>query len=150
GDAQIGAELRLLKDDGHPPRAGLGSVPRGEGGASELDGARVGGDGPRQDLHQGALAGAVLTEHRVDLARLGGERDPAPRPRGAEGILEARHPKQRPTGGRRARSAHFGGARSFSTSGDARFFWSTRVLPVSIAFSIGSPRSFFTIVVTPR
>ncbi|WP_305807093.1 hypothetical protein, partial [Stenotrophomonas sp. YIM B06876] len=45
--------------------------------AVEVHGALVGLDGAVDDLHQRGLAGAVLAQHGVDLARLHGQRDAA-------------------------------------------------------------------------
>ena len=64
---QVGAEVELLVDEGH---ALLPGVPRiGEDGprAGDFHLAPVRRDNAAQDLHQGALAGAILAHQHVHL-----------------------------------------------------------------------------------
>ncbi len=70
GDRQVGTENQLLMDDGD---AGTGRVARrmkGRRPAVDEDAAAIGAVHPGQDLAQRALAGAVLSQQGVALARL--------------------------------------------------------------------------------
>ena len=72
-DRQIGHESRVLEDGRKPDPRGLGGRADPHRFAVHRDGAAVGGDHPGEDLDERALAGAVRTEERVDLARLDDE-----------------------------------------------------------------------------
>ena len=66
---QIGAEVELLVDEGH---ALLSGVPRvGQDGpcAGDFQFAPIRRDDAAQDLHQGALSGAVLAHQHVHFSR---------------------------------------------------------------------------------
>ena len=66
----------MLVDHPIPRRDGVGRAGDGDRHAVEQDLAGIGGEQPVQDVHQGALAGAVLAEEGVDLARPDVEVDP--------------------------------------------------------------------------
>ena len=61
-------EVELLVDDGDAGPAGVERRGDGRTDAVDPDRARVGRVGPRQDLDEGALAGAVLAQEGQDLA----------------------------------------------------------------------------------
>src|SRR5581483_8515489 len=65
---------------------------RRESSSADLDRARVGLLEPRQDAHERRLAGSVLADERVELARLRGEADAAKhleRPEALPDLVEA-------------------------------------------------------------
>ena len=69
-NAEIRGEVQLLIDHGDPGAAGLERITRVERDAIEFDGSGVGGMGPAEHLHEGALAGPVLADQGVDVAGL--------------------------------------------------------------------------------
>ena len=75
GDGQVREEARLLVDDGDAEGAGVGGAVDLGRLAVERDRAAVGLVDAGQDLDQRALAGAVLADQGVDLARDEVERD---------------------------------------------------------------------------
>ena len=68
-DGQIVEEIEFLVDEGDTGRHRLGNGQRRMRHAVDFDGAAVGVDHPAEDLHQGRLAGAVLSDEADDLAR---------------------------------------------------------------------------------
>ena len=89
GDGQLGEQRGLLVDRGHaqaPRQQGIRAVERQAG---DGDGTGVRTMGPRHDLDQRALAGAVLAHERVHLARAHVEIDAAERADGAERLGDA-------------------------------------------------------------
>ena len=69
GDGHLGDEVQLLVDDPDTGILGLARARERHGAAVEDDLALVVGDRAGEDLHQRALARAVLAAERVDLAR---------------------------------------------------------------------------------
>ena len=67
GDRPLREEVELLVDDAHPPLLRLPRVAEADLLAVEEDRPRVGLIGADEDLHQGALAGAVLADDGMDL-----------------------------------------------------------------------------------
>ena len=94
GDRQPGNNEQLLGDRGDPhDRASRGE--RNEGLAVDDDLAGVGSDGPGDDLAEGGLARAVLTDDRVDgtLSRLTDTPSSAWTPRALADLAEPdKHP----------------------------------------------------------
>src|SRR5262249_5371540 len=116
---------------------------------AEVRRAGVGRDRARQDLHQGALAGAVLTEQRVDLTL------PDRQIRSCEGryLAEAlRHPLHGQQDGEIAQFSHAArsGERSAWILGSAIVSRVATCTPVSMRFSTGLPSSAATSAPTPR
>ena len=72
-DGQVGDQRQLLEHGGDAAFARLVGVGGAKLLAVDQDGAAVVADRAGQDLDEGALAGAVLAEQRVDLAGAGGE-----------------------------------------------------------------------------
>ena len=92
---RCGRQGQLLVDHRH---AAASASPRAAGGvrlAVQRHRARVGPVGPAEDLHQRALARAVLADQRADLARADGERDAVERPGRAERLADAVHLQKR-------------------------------------------------------
>ena len=69
GDGQDRDEHEVLVDHADPARDGIGRTEDVDRLAVEQDLALVGHRQPVEDVHQRGLAGAVLAEQRVDLAR---------------------------------------------------------------------------------
>ena len=69
-DRQVGRQRQLLIDHGHAARQGLARAARRVGLARERHRARVGPIRAAEDLHQRALARAVLADQGADLARV--------------------------------------------------------------------------------
>ena len=118
------------------------------GAARELQLAGVGGNRAAQDLHQRALAGAILADQGQHLAAAGCQRNAAQSLRGAEALADLRHPQQRVLHGRsvlfdgsrrfRVRSADqsaCSGSSSFLISGSFMFSGVASASPVAIRFS---------------
>ena len=85
------------------------------GQAPEGHRPRIGPVGAAQDLHQRALARAVLAEQGQDLARLQLERDPVEGPAGPEALGDVAHRQQRAAHGRLASIPAPSSARSIPT-----------------------------------
>ena len=76
GRGEVGDEVELLVDGADAEVLGAPRRPDLDLAAGDLDGARVAGGGPGEDAHEGGLAGPVLAEQDVDLARRGGRSRP--------------------------------------------------------------------------
>ena len=75
GDGQDGHEHEVLVDHADPAVDRVGRTRDLDRFAVEQDLALVGFGQPVEDVHQGGLAGTVLTEQGVDLARAHGKVD---------------------------------------------------------------------------
>ena len=73
GDRELGNQVELLVDDPDAGVFGLARAREPDRPAVEMDLAFKIGDGPGQDLHERALARAVLAANGVDLAGARGE-----------------------------------------------------------------------------
>ncbi len=95
GDRPLGEEVELLVDDAHPPLLRLAGVAEADLFAVEEDRPRVGLIGADEDLHQGALAGAVLADDGMDLTGHDVEIDRIEDRHAEEALGDAAHLKQR-------------------------------------------------------
>ena len=101
GDDFTGAQDRAIEtvavsdDHLHARAPCLQRAPRAVRGAVQLHLPRVGRRGPREDAHQGALAGAVLTDERAHLAGSHLQIHPVQGDGGPEGLPDAAHPEAR-------------------------------------------------------
>ncbi len=86
---KMGGEVEFLVDHGDAGAACVHGVLGLEVEAVEVDGAGVGGMGAGEDLHEGALAGAVFADQGVNLAGLDGEVDATKGLGGAESLADA-------------------------------------------------------------
>jgi hypothetical protein len=93
GDGPVGEEVELLVDDRDAVVLGVERVVQLDRLAVDGDRARVGAVHAGEDLHQGRLAGAVLADDRVDLARGAGEVDAVQDGDAVEGLDDAGHPQ---------------------------------------------------------
>ncbi len=89
-DVQVRDQRRLLVDGDEAAAARLGRRVDDALAAAHGDRAAVGPDGARQDLDEGALAGAVGAHERVDLARAHGQGRGLQRDDRAVGLRDAR------------------------------------------------------------
>ena len=93
--AQGSGQAALLEDHGHAGLLGGPGIVKMHLPAGHANGAFVGSEHARQDVHQGALAGAVLAEQGVDFAVAHVEIDPAEGPHAGEGLGDAPRLQQR-------------------------------------------------------
>ncbi len=89
GDAEVRDQGELLVDRAHPLVERLARRGQVDGAAADRDGPLVRAVDPRQHLHDGGLAGAVLPDEGVHLARRHGERGAADGVHGAEALVHA-------------------------------------------------------------
>src|ERR1019366_5722675 len=164
GDVEVRAERELLVDHGEAAGARVGRAARRPGGAVEGHGAAVGRLYAGEDLHQRALAGAVLPEDGVHLARSRLELDPAQRDGRAErlaevGQLDARcaHRQQCSLARAHADGVDYSPSHALRSgftrarpSGVSRLSFVTSVGPVSMRFSTPSPWMCATMFFTAR
>ncbi len=75
GDGEDGHQHEVLVDHAYPGVQGVARVVERDDFAVDEDLALVGPQEPVEDVHQRRLAGSVLAEQGVDLARLNGEVD---------------------------------------------------------------------------
>ncbi len=106
---ELGDEVELLVDRADPGVLGLARRPDVYLPALEEDHPPVGPVDPGQDLDQGGLAGPVLSDEHVDLARAQVEVHIPKRHDPREGLRDAPHLQERgrpPSGHRRASVPH--------------------------------------------
>ena len=90
-------ELWLLVDDADPGGARLTWASGAEGGAVQSHRGCIRAQGTCQNAHEGALAGAVFTQHGVHLARCRFELDPVQCLSRAERLTQSPHRESRHT-----------------------------------------------------
>ncbi len=152
-DRHVRGQGELLVDHGHASAQAVEGGGRGVGTPVELHPAGVGGQGAAEDLHQGALAGAVLADEGVDLAPAELEADAVKGPGRAEALAHPGHAEDggcRGSGGHQSSIRERSGERRVRISGASMFSSVARTTPVSMTFSTVSPRRWATIVLTPR
>jgi len=71
GHGEVGSEGQFLIDHRDTPAARLGGIERSEGVPAQGHPAGVGSESPRENLHQGALAGSILADEGANLAGRG-------------------------------------------------------------------------------
>src|SRR5581483_11423434 len=87
GNRELGQQIKFLIDNADTQLPGLLGRQTAVRGSVQLDGSRVGQVRPGDDFDQGAFAGAVLSDQRVNLARHEVKRDPRQRMDPAERLL---------------------------------------------------------------
>ena len=70
GDGEVAEEVEFLMDEGDPVGGRVGRAPRGVGQPGQAHLAAVRTDDAADDIHQRALAGAVLSDQAEDASRL--------------------------------------------------------------------------------
>ena len=83
-DVQVLGQIEFLVDEGDAQPEGFFDGPQGRWNPVDPDLARVGGLHPGEDLHQGALAGPVLTDDGHDFAPAHGQAHALERPHAGE------------------------------------------------------------------
>ena len=119
-DVEVGDERRFLVDGDEAAAARLAGRMDDPLAAPDGDRAAVGPDGPGQDLDEGALAGAIRTHERVDLARPHGQRRRLERDDRAIGLRDVRRLEQKVGGREGHRSRHGGDSRGMPRCGIPR------------------------------
>ena len=95
GDREVRAEVHLLVDRAHPGALRLERMRELDARPVELDLAGIREVHAGQDLHERALAGAVLAHQRVDLTREQSEVDRVQRLRVTEPLVDGTHLENR-------------------------------------------------------
>ena len=151
GDGQVRRQRQLLVDHRHARAARVQRLGRRVRPRRRASSPRVGLQRAREDLHERALAGAVLAEQRVHLARARptGRRRPAPAWRRSASSRRASRARGR---GRCYSFSHFlkSGLSSACASGVPIVARVISVAPVSIRLSTGRPARWSTIALTAR
>ncbi len=105
-DGEVREERRLLVDHGDPGVPGIGRPREHQLGAVDEHAAGVGCVHAGEDLDEGRLAGAVLADESVRLARVEIDRDVVERPDRPEALRSVLdREERRPLGGRAAAGA---------------------------------------------
>ena len=133
GHRQVREERQLLVDERDPARARVARRARGVGLAVDVQRPAVRAQQARHDREQRALAGSVLAEQGMDLARLHLERGARQRDGGAEALVDAGDPEDR----RHSPGARYwssGGLMSVCISGASTLAGVTTETPVSMSF----------------
>ena len=167
-DGEVGRERQFLLDHRDAGVPCLTWIVRRVRTAANRHDAGIWPERARQDGHQRALAGAVLTDEAADLARRNrqihaSQRDGGPKPLGHAAHDESGGLRPRPStfaqgapssaeglGPRDVRHFTRSGSSSATISGCCRFCGVAIVTPVSIRASTGSFLRCDTIVFTPR